>query len=206
MQLTDQEIRNAIYRGDFNDLIKSLAEQPRWLEALNKRRLDKRMRDDELILRFFAMHDRYLSYQAPLRTFLTNYAASKRGNLTPAEIDRLTSLFESTVDKVIAVFSDHAFRTFSFTNDRWETQINRALFDAVMLVVSQLPYFDLEEKRMEINETLKSLCRNQTFLDAVSLSTADRTSMITRIRLFSEALHDLGLDSGIHQSLPPTQS
>lgn len=202
MQLTDQEIRNAIYRGDFNDLIKSLAEQPRWLEALSKRRLDKRMRDDELVLRFFAMHDRYLSYQAPLRSFLTNYAASKRGSLAPVETDRLTSLFENTVDKVIVVFSDHAFRTFSSTNNRWETQVNRALFDAVMLVVANLPLPDLQEKRVEINEALKDLCRDQTFLDAVSLSTADRTSVTTRIRLFSEALHELGLDSGIHQSLP----
>ena len=62
---TDQEIRNAIYRGDFNNLIKSLALSKDWLNVLGKKKLDKRMRDEELILRFFAVHYNYLSYHPP---------------------------------------------------------------------------------------------------------------------------------------------
>ena len=78
VQLSDQEIRNAIYRGEFNQFIKTLAEKPLWLQVLSKQKLDKRMRDDELVLRFFAVHDRYQQYQAPLRAFLNSYMLAKR--------------------------------------------------------------------------------------------------------------------------------
>lgn len=199
MQLTDQEIRNAIFRGAFNDLIKSLADQPRWLKVLRKRHLDKRMRDDELVLRFFAMHDTYLTYQAPLSRFLNHYSVNKRDSLDEIEKQRLTVLFETTVDKVSGVFTDHAFRTHT---DVWETQINRALFDAVMLVFSKLPPQKLIAMSGQINQALISLCSNQEFLVAISRSTADRGSVFSRIRLFSQALSEIGLDSGVHQTLP----
>ncbi|MFN8490442.1 MAG: DUF262 domain-containing protein [Caldilineaceae bacterium] len=198
MQLTDQEIRNAIYRGEFNDLIKTLAEQPRWIKVLNKSKLDKRMRDDELVIRFFAVQDNYKTYQDPLRSFLNQYTMNKR-MLNSQEKKRLTDLFEQTVDKVIHVFDDHAFRI--YIND-WEKQVNRALFDAVMLVFSKLSRDELVTKRETINAMLIELCKAPEFLQAISRSTADRASFFTRIRMFSEAMAGIGLDSGIHQTLP----
>jgi hypothetical protein len=198
VHLTDQEIRNAIYRGDFNDLIKTLAEQPRWIAVLNKARLDKRMRDDELIVRFFAFHDNYKNYQPPLRSFINKYMVAQR-NLANAEKQRLTTLFEQTVDKVKNVFDDHAFRIYT---DQWQRQINRALFDAVMLVFSKLPEEKLIAKRQEINKIVIDLCQNSSFLVSVSRSTADRNSLFTRIRMFSEAMTSIGLDSNIHHTLP----
>jgi hypothetical protein len=198
MKLTDQEIRNAIYRGNFNELIRQLAEQPRWIEVLNKSHLDRRMRDDELVVRFFAVHDHYKGYQPPLRSFINRYMEMKR-NLDKAEKQRLVTLFEHTVDKVKAVFADHAFRIYT---DHWEQQVNRALFDAVMLVFSRLPKEDLIEKRQEIQQALIQLCHTPNFLVSVSRSTADRNSLFTRIRMVSEAMAIVGLDSNIHHTLP----
>ncbi len=198
MQLTDQEIRNAIYRGAFNDLIKTLAEQPRWIGVLNKKQLDKRMRDDELVLRFFAVYDGYITYQAPLRAFLNSYTIKKCTDLNEGEKQRLIGLFEQTVGKVIAVFGDHAFRSYLMG---WERQINRALFDAVMLVFSKISIEELIREREAIETTLIQLCANPEFFQSIGRSTADRASFFTRIRLFSKALSDIGLDSGIHQTI-----
>lgn len=203
VQLTDQEIRNAIYRGDFNDLVKSLAEQPRWLNALNKQRPDKRMRDDELVLRFFAVYDHFRDYQAPLRTFLNQYMNSKtivtNRRLPLGERKRLQEAFERTVDKVQMVFDDHAFRIYN--NGVWERQVNRALFDAIMLVFSRLPAQDLAQNKNEIDAIVRHLTGHKTFIAAISRSTADRGNFYTRIRMFSEALANLGMDSGIHQEI-----
>jgi hypothetical protein len=209
MQLTDQEIRNAIYRGDFNKLIQSLADQPRWIQVLNKEQLDKRMRDDELVLRFFSVHDNYLGYQAPLRSFLNRYMASKTWTkskpklhiqLDDVERTRLTTLFEETVDKVIAVFGDHAFRSYS---DGWERQVNRALFDAVMLVFSKLPDDQLKASGQDVEKALIGLCQDRAFFQTISRGTADRANLFARIRMFSQALAYFGLDSGVHQTLQP---
>ena len=209
MQLTDQEIRNAIFRGDFNDLIKGLAEQPRWIGALGKQMLDKRMRDDELVVRLFAVNTGFLEYKAPLRTFLNNYTRGMvrlpdktERKLTPNEIAQLTNLFENTVDKVSNVFNGHAFRAYNHTTQSWERQINRALFDAVTLVFSKLPFDVLLANRLEIVNSLIRLCANSEFLTAISRSTADRGSFLKRIHMFSEAMAAVGLDSGIHQIIP----
>jgi len=198
VQLTDQEIRNAIYRGPFNDLIKSLAEQARWLRVLNKTRLDKRMRDDELVVRFFAVQDRYREYQAPLRSFLNEYTVSKLKDFNDLEKNRLTALFEETVDKVIEVFGDHAFRMY---NNGWERQLNRALFDAVMLIFSKIPENQLITSRAKIEEKLLNLYDDKSFAQAIGRSTADKASFFTRIRLFSLSMASINLDSGIHDTL-----
>lgn len=210
IQATDQEIRNAVYRGDFNELIKSLARSEKWLRVLNKKQLDKRMRDEELILRFFAVHDNYLGYQAPLRTFLNVYARAKsfveengqrrRINLGGAEKTRLTDLFNQTMDKVLIVFKDHAFR--AFIDGKWERQVNRALFDAVTLVFAKIPEEQLAAKGDEIEATLKALFNDERFIRATAGSKAHRTSFLDRIKMFSQAMADIGLDTGIHLTIP----
>ena len=210
MIVTDQEIRNAIYRGDFNDLIKSLAESKRWLDVLGKKKLDKRMRDEELILRFFAVQDNYLSYQAPLRTFLNDYAETKtfkkengkrkRIGLSDSEKARLTELFTSTMDKALYVFKDHAFR--AYLDDQWERPVNRALFDAVTLVVARLSDDQLADKADEIETVLKHLFETTDFMKAISGSKAHRSSFTIRIKMFSKAMADIGLDTNIHNTFP----
>ncbi|MEW5986757.1 MAG: DUF262 domain-containing protein, partial [Chloroflexota bacterium] len=165
MQATDQEIRNAVFRGDFNELIKSLAGSEKWLRVLNKKQLDKRMADEELILRFFAVHDNYLEYQAPLRSFLDQYAAKKsfverqgqrrRINLSDEEKTRLTELFNHTMDKVLSVFNGHAFR--AFIDGKWERQVSKALFDAVTLIFARIPQDQLAAKADEVEAALKAL-------------------------------------------------
>lgn len=208
MVATDQEIRNAIYRGDLNNLIKSLADSKQWLDVLAKKKLDKRMRDEELILRLFAVHDNYLAYQAPLRTFLNNYAESKtfklengrrkRIGLDNDEKGRLTTLFTSTMDKALDVFKDHAFR--AYIDDQWERQVNRALFDAVTLVFARLPHEQLVAKADDIEAMLKGLFETNEFMKAISGSKAHRTAFATRIKIFSKAMANIGLDTNIHNT------
>jgi hypothetical protein len=207
MQVTDQEIRNAVYRGDFNNLIRDLAKSKRWLIALNKTSLDKRMRDEELILRFFAVHEKFKQYQPPIKTFLNEYMREKtfkkvgakriRINLTDQEKGNLTKLFNQTMDKVAIVFEDHAFR--AYIGDKWEKQINRPLFDAVTLVFSELKIDDLSKKKTEIETELKKLFENPEFSEATSGSKAHRNRFVTRVKSFSLALASIGLDSKIHE-------
>jgi Protein of unknown function DUF262 len=201
MQLTDQEIRNAIYRGEFNDLIRSLADQPRWLNALGKKNLDKRMRDDELIVRFFAVHDRFTEYNSPLRSFLNKYVAdktSKNRKLETAEKERFTNLFEDTMDKVVLVFKDHAFR--SYTHG-WEKLLNRALFDAVSLVFSHIPAKQLTEKSSQAERALIDLCSDKDFFRTISRSTADRNSFFFRLSKFSQVMNDIGLENDVYTKI-----
>jgi len=74
MKLNNQEIRNCIYSGSFNDLLKQLDEFLPW-RRINKMRAGQSYRysKQEVILRFFALMDDYESYAGHLAKFLNTY-------------------------------------------------------------------------------------------------------------------------------------
>jgi hypothetical protein len=51
IKLNDMEIRNCLYRGSLNSLIKDLARNENFKKAVNQRNFEKRMQDRALILR-----------------------------------------------------------------------------------------------------------------------------------------------------------
>ena len=79
-RLNNQEIRNCIFSGTFNDFLRELDMEPLWL-TINGRIVNKedRYRGQEQILRFFAFHDNYLAYTGRLSSFLNEYMKEHRG-------------------------------------------------------------------------------------------------------------------------------
>ena len=68
--LNEMEIRNCIYRGRLNDLIKELARYPAFLECVDQANINKRMYDRNLVLRFLAFYEKtYHKAQSGLKAF-----------------------------------------------------------------------------------------------------------------------------------------
>ena len=68
VSLNDQELRNCIYRGPYNELLKELSRERDFMYLLNLNTQEKRMRDVELVLRFAAFyHATYLNYKPPMK-------------------------------------------------------------------------------------------------------------------------------------------
>ena len=64
--LNDQELRNCVYRGPYNRLLKEMAADQDFRDLLALKGADKRMKDAELVLRFSAFfHETYLSTNHP---------------------------------------------------------------------------------------------------------------------------------------------
>lgn len=109
MRLNNQEIRNCIYSGPFNDLLKELNKLPDWTK-LNRMKKDSgyRFTKQELILRVFAFHDSYESYGGRLARFLNDYMDDNKAiEPTVAEAKRI--LFTKTVSAVFhKVYNDNA--------------------------------------------------------------------------------------------------
>jgi hypothetical protein len=62
VSLNDQELRNCIYRGHYNLLLRELALDQEFMALMGLARPDKRMKDVELVLRFSAFyHQTYLN-------------------------------------------------------------------------------------------------------------------------------------------------
>ncbi|MEL6762270.1 MAG: DUF262 domain-containing protein, partial [Cyanobacteria bacterium J06607_6] len=54
-KLNDQEVRNCVYRGNYNELLRSLAQNEFLLRILQSKEPHSRMADRQLVLRFFAL-------------------------------------------------------------------------------------------------------------------------------------------------------
>jgi hypothetical protein len=100
MKLNNQEIRNCIYGGAFNELLRELDKLPSW------RRINKmspgatyRFTKQEIILRFLAFHDRLSAYDGELAKFLNSYMYDHRCP-SPNYLDDKRGLFKRTSDCV----------------------------------------------------------------------------------------------------------
>lgn len=78
-KLNNQEIRNCIYSGAFNDLLVELDQNEIWLKLNGRSSTDgDRYRGRELILRLFAFQDCYQHYKGRLAAFLNEYMQAWR--------------------------------------------------------------------------------------------------------------------------------
>lgn len=70
LKLNNQEIRNCIFNGAFNKLLRELARLPITSRIFGTK---TRFANEEMILRFFAFYDRLDKYNGKLSRFLNNY-------------------------------------------------------------------------------------------------------------------------------------
>lgn len=101
MKLNNQEIRNCIYGGSFNRLLKELDTNTGW-RRLNKMRPGQNYRftKQEIILRFFAFTERYKKYEGHLAKFLNSYMHDNQ-DMDESVVDAKRMLFETTVMYII---------------------------------------------------------------------------------------------------------
>jgi hypothetical protein len=108
IKLNNQEIRNCIYSGTFNNLLRFLDKNERWqIIHKNRRQNIKRLMTQELILRIFAFHDGYKDYGGRLAKFLNDYMGDNR-NLSKEDCQNKRLLFEETVNTIYDKLFDNA--------------------------------------------------------------------------------------------------
>jgi uncharacterized protein with ParB-like and HNH nuclease domain len=74
VQLNEMEIRNCIFAGQLNDLIKNLTDDENFKNCINKSNIQIRMEDRALILRFLAFYTKsYLGPTKVLKGFLNDF-------------------------------------------------------------------------------------------------------------------------------------
>ena len=106
IKLNNQEIRNCIYNGPFNDLLSRLDRRPDWrkVNRMTKEGSNYRFVKQELILRFFAFLDRRDQYKGQIAKFLNDYMHKHR---TPE--DNFLTEKEVIFNRVLAVLDTQIF-------------------------------------------------------------------------------------------------
>lgn len=180
VSLTPQEIRAAIYHGQFSDLIADLNRNKQWRETYGPE--NRLMRDQELILRFFAFFFNGKNYSAPMKEFLNKFMAWDR-SLTKVSGETLHLLFAESIGTVHEAIGRQAFRPFR--------AINTAVFDSVMVGIARR----LEKGTISSPKGLKArydaLLANDTFLEITQHSTGHPTNVKERLRIATEAFAEV---------------
>jgi hypothetical protein len=174
--LQAQEIRSALYEGPFNELLFSLNSYPKWRSLFGA--VSRRMKDQELVLRFLALLYNADHYRRPMAAFLNEFMGEHH-NLDRIASEEFSTVFTGTIDVVYEKIGTTAFRLVR--------SLNAAVFDAVMYGVAKRLQRGPIGEVAALREAYDSLMRNRDFLDAVEHSTADGGKVEKRLRLGKEA-------------------
>jgi hypothetical protein len=135
--LLPQEIRNCVYQGPLNTLLIQLNENEKWRAMWGRVKRDPRMRDLELILRFFALSDDFIleSESAPYNISLKKYLNEYMGEHNiDSEMDAFRRKFTTTIDFVFEFFGETAFHNLSPSDPtKYIANLSSTVFDAVMI-------------------------------------------------------------------------
>lgn len=184
--LTAQELRNCVYRGDLLSLLKELVLSKEWLSILGRKEPDKRMRDEELLLRFFAFHIHGLdSYKTPQKHWLNETAKAGR-NLSDDNIQQLRSVWNQALGNSLIWFTNgECFRS---SLDSPPKAINRAVFDLVTQAAAKLSPQKAAAVKGEFRKKFTELLANEEFQDLVSRSVDHTKRTKRRFALWEEAM------------------
>ena len=156
MKLNNQEIRNCIYGGSFNSLLKELDNYLQW-RRLNKMRAGQsyRFTKQEVILRFFAFHEKSGGYEGHLAKFLNSYMHNNQ-NASPEWIEQKRSLVKRTVDCIIrGLFEGSASPKFSVT-----------VLEATLVGVAKNIKELTSEPQTVVRRRFEALTRHEEFSEA----------------------------------------
>jgi hypothetical protein len=193
VKLNEQELRNCLYRGRFNEMLKELAENSQFLTLLKLTEPHIRMMDCELILRYIALSNTWdineefiLNYTGRMKNFMNEYMLLHQ-NPSDKEIAEYKVDFNNTVNKVFTVFGDKAFRRINNEGD-YETTLNRSIMDVLMISFKYFTLSQLEKKQVKIARQFKHLItKDQFFKDSITIGTSDKKVISYRLkRWFNE--------------------
>lgn len=182
--LNAQELRNSIYRGALNSLLGDLITYTPWLSILGRKQPDKRMRDEELALRFFAFWIHGLeSYRTPQKHWL-NYVAKEGKKYSQSKCRELASLWRDTIDMSLSWFEpEECFRRIA--NGK-KTAVNRALFDLVMLSAGHCLVNGKQPKQTTFRRKYEELLNDEEFSDLISRAVDHTKRTRRRFELWDE--------------------
>ena len=176
VNLQPQEIRVALYHGELVRVLKELNDIPAWRRLYGNR--SRRLKDMEMILRFFAFHYDGAKYRRPMKEFLNRYMAGNK-DLARQPEDELARTFTDTVTVLDEAVGARAFRP--------ARVVNAAVVDSLMTGLTR------RIKEGPINDLLQLahehavLMRNQSYRGAVETATSQEANVKTRLELATRA-------------------
>lgn len=172
--LANQEIRNCVYHGRFVEFLEDINRYESWRSILGNQEPDRRRKDMELLVRFFAMRD-LTAYAKPMKDFLSKFMR-KNKNPTEEVLESSRELFDRTCKAVVKTLGEKPFHV--------RAGLNSAVFDSVMVAFSGY----VDEAGDDVAQRYRRLIENEEFDQCTRQGTTDIDIVQTRFRKASQVL------------------
>lgn len=169
--LRPQEIRNVVFRGKFNQLLKEANEDPNWRKIIGKPYLDKHQKDVELLLRVFSLVGTSKNYDKPMKEFL-NTTMKKHSNGKSIKVSSFFKVFHKMTEIVVTELGSKPFHL--------RGPLNLSALDSVFSVLIEN---NKKIDKQTLKKQYKALKADRYFDDYTSYNTTDTKIVRARIKV-----------------------
>lgn len=187
VELSDQEIRHALFPGKFDQLLSELAE----IEEVKNFKSPKNgissntaREGEELVLRYFAFKDAPEQYGDNLSKFLDNFM-EKAVFFDEEKIKSLKLEFKNSLNACKMIFSEEEI--FSDISKKRRRQ-GIVYYDLLMASLGAIPIQTLKKKKGKIRSAFNDLCASEEFKRLTAGGLQRKTSIARRNRLWDTKL------------------
>ena len=187
VELSDQEIRHALFAGPFDDLLGELSQLP----AMKNFKLGKAgqaandsREGEELALRYFAFKETGGEYSDNLTRFLDRFM-EKSMNFDTIKIDEFKRDFQDSLAACQMLFEeDEIFTDIS----RGRRRQGVVYYDLLMGSLGNIDKATIQAKRDKIRKEFSELCTSPEFRRLTAGGLQRKTSIARRNKLWNEKL------------------
>lgn len=195
VKLNEQELRNCLYRGALNSLIKQIVKDNKAVEKMIPNKTD-RMLANELILRYLAVSEHYNKIENKIKNYdgriknLINGYMKEHQNDPEDMLKIIREKFEMQIEKAYSVLGSNGFKKNIRT-----TKPNASLYECIMIGFEDYALNDLLDKKDSIKAMIDKLLNDQEFLRTIDKATGNTEVMNSRIARFITELKEVMLNA-----------
>lgn len=190
MQLSPQELRKALHAGKLLDYLDDFVRDSTEFKSIFGSKIDPRMRDVELVLRFVAFDQSFTEYKGDLKAFLDQTVKfyDEAWDQRLPNLQECLVRFSTALRAAREIFGQATFKKWNGVD--FERRTNRAVFDVVTRYFSDEQISERAKGQASgVVDAFKALCaQNEKFRNSVERTTKTPSATWTRHILWGQEL------------------
>src|ERR1700730_2102353 len=197
LPLNAQEIRNALFHGEWRDRVRDLSRSSDFLHATEGRIKGERMEDLELVLRFVSLYslgDGQRQADENLDEFLNNFVERRSVHWNADKWAHITRAFERAMRAAPQVFGYMVFRKYS-AQGLARRPINRGLFETESVALARRSEADLQVLSSRPGQVIEKFReqfeKNRDFYNSLLYATGRGSSSNKRLEIIDKIFDEV---------------
>ncbi len=184
--LTEQEIRNCVFTGEFNTLLHELAENKKFIKVVQpSEKQEEQMLLEEMILRYFAVKTNYqeLYIAKDIKQYLTSFMDDVNSKKFTFNIESERKDFMKIID---FLHDNNITKPFKSLKGRFSASV----YETVMIVIFKLLSLDITLKDTRFMDIKNKILEDADFKKFAGDKTSQKDRLRKKMKRVEEILND----------------